>query len=552
MLASPTLLSAHEGKYGPFIEWLKKLGLGDFIERYPLPRLVEWGWAVPQYRVTFPERFFEHWGNYPSLPWDTTQKLTPDLEPYDTLWSYSWYIDNETEPLWFLDPMFHPDNPAGQILRQNPYPGTASPLPTPIQDARGFPIVPYTDYFHRWQGYALVDIIRSADNIAPIFSTPDAAEYAVRIAEWIKARPLTASMPKRWPELATLLTWVSHFDKFLDALSLKYHDRDFDAHRLAARKGAESLANHFGLTSDMLAKAIKDQLLVLAEDWLHSNKRLDRRAIWTMHAWPHLQADIKLAIHWLILLTGKTFEDYVAEWKKPFMGWGQSNLDKALPYVFFQQQQKFAQLAPHYLKPYNETKNIRKIYDEATVAAFASRLYRTNYPFGGFIAAFFELHEHLSHRSPDWDGLDLRELRPLDHFALLAIHAEGCLRRELDSLGLLDSIPNDEQGLTAYIRRLAQARNISPSVMGLFNANTHRANLKRDRHDPIGQIQAIPTHQSSADEQVAKAFLSCLLARNYFAHHDFLDHELLHNEKTGFLLKGILLTVLVLLDSNYL
>lgn len=549
MLASPTLLAAHEGKHGPFIEWLKKLGLGDFIERYPLPRLVEWGWVVPQYRVVFPERLFEYWNEQP--PSFEPQKPPPDLEPYDTLWSHSWYIDNETEPLWFLDPMLHPDNPAGQILRQNPYLGTASPLPTPIQDARGFPIIPYADYFYRWQGYALVDTIRSADNIAPVFSTPDAVEYAMRIAEWIKARPLTASMPKRWPELATLMTGISHFDKFLDALSLKYHGRDFDSRRMTSCKGAESLANYFGLTSDTLAKAIKDQLLVLAEDWLDSNKRLDRRAIWTMHAWPHLQADIQLAIHWLTLLTGKTFEDYVAEWKKPFMGWGHSNLDEALPYGFIQQQKKFSHLVPYYLKSYNETKNICKTYDEATVAAFASRLHRTNYPFGGFIAAFFELHEHLSHRPPDWSGLDLRELQPLDHFALLAIHAEGCLRRELDSLEELDSIPNDEQGLTAYIKRLAGVRNISQATMDIFNANLRLAGLKKDRANPIGRIQEIRTNQSSTDEQLAKAFLGCLLARNYFAHHDFLDHELLHTEQAGFLLCGILLTVLVLLDSNH-
>lgn len=114
MHADSTLLVAHEGKSGPFIEWLEELGLGEFLKRYPLAQLVEWGWVVPQYRVTFPQRFFKSWKNYPETPWNPPE----DLHDYSILWASYWFIDDESEPLWFLDPLSYTGTHAGELLRQ--------------------------------------------------------------------------------------------------------------------------------------------------------------------------------------------------------------------------------------------------------------------------------------------------------------------------------------------------------------------------------------------------------------------------------------------------
>lgn len=555
MLARSTLLAAHEGKSGPFVRWLEELGLGEFLKRYPLAQLVEWGWVVPQYRVIFPQRFFESWENYPCNPWEPPK----DLEEYAFLWDYYWGIDDENEPLWFLDPLLHIENRAGELLRQCAYSTNTPSPPTPIDHQRGIPIAPYVDYFYRWQGYALVDVIRMADNIEPIYSTPDIVEKAhgvVRIAKWVNANNpdwpkgiLTA--PQKWAGRASLMTWLDYFRTFRDAIFYK-HDYDSDTRRAMYLKGARSLLNHFEVTPDMLAEAIKDRLLVLAQDWMHTNDNLDRKSIWTQHAWPHLRADIELAMTWLILLTGKTFEDYDTEWRLPYRGnWGWAALDKALPYGFIQHQKKFVQYAPIYLKPFNEANGNQQQFIEANLPELVRRLQRTNYPFSGFLAAFHELHEHLGSRSFDKHGLDFRERRPLDHYALLAIHAEGCLRRELDSLGLLHEIKQKEQGLLNYIRTLAAIRGISADIMTCFDVNQKElTKLHKRPDDPIGSIQSIQTSLPDTDHQIAQAFLCCLLARNYFAHHDFLDHELLRSEKSAFMLKGILLTVLMLLTKT--
>lgn len=182
MTTKPTLLTVHEGKTGSFIKWLEKLGLGDFLKHHSLSELVEWGWVVPQYRVNFPKDFFESWKNYPAFGGN----IPKELEDYSVLWDYFWFLDDESKPHWYLDPIFHPGDKAGELLRNNIYKAGSCPIPAPFVHPCGISITPYVDYFFRWQGYALIDVIRFADNIESVYSTPDIVKRAqgfMRIAE---------------------------------------------------------------------------------------------------------------------------------------------------------------------------------------------------------------------------------------------------------------------------------------------------------------------------------------------------------------------------------
>lgn len=552
MFAGPTLLTAHEGRSGSFVRWLEELGLAEFLKDYSLAQLVEWGWVEPQYRVCFPKRFFECWDSYPCATWNPPE----DLNPYVLLWDYWWDIDTDDQELWFLDPAFNPNEEIGILLGKNVYKHDSATIPEEISHNRVQKITPYVDYFYRWQGYALIDVLRHADNIMPIYTTPDIVERAqgiIRIAERIKADRIDwpkgiLSSPNRWGGLSKVMTWLDHFKAFQDALQSQYKEEN-KTHELYL-KGAKELANHLGVTADMLANGIKNHMLVLADEWMFTNSRCGKNCIWTMRALPYFRAEIQRAMSWLIVISGKTFHDYDTEWRLPFMGnWGWIPLDEALPYESIRHQKKFISLAPHYLKPYNEGASKTKRYDEDRLGPLVRRLAHSNYPFGSFLSSFHEMHDHLSYRPFDKHGPDFRSLRPLDHFASLAIHAEGCLRRELDSLKLLEDIPGSQQGLARYINTLAHVRKIPSRVVGCFSSNHKMADLRKERDDPIGRIEALTTKLPDKEHQLAQAFLSCLLARNYFAHHDFLDNELLYTKKSEFMLKGILLTLLVLLDS---
>ena len=555
MPASPTLLVAHEGKSGSFVRWLEELGLGDFLSQYPLAKLVEWGWVVPQYRVVFPNQFFGCWINYPELPWNPPD----ELKNYALLWDSDWFIDNESEPLWFLDPVLNPDEDCGRLFDQFRHCASETTTPPAINHVRGYPIKPYADYFYRWQGYALVEIIQLSNMISPIFATPDVLERAesiMRIAEQISTNQLNNPqeiliLPQRWGGLAPLMTWLDHFRSMRGAILHKF-GTDFEAQQALLVKGGKALAAHFEITPEQLGLAIRHRLLGLAAQWIPA-KEISSRALWTRRAWPILQEDIRLAMSWLFQLTSKTIEEHHTDWTPSHMQYdGWLALEEALPYSVFQHQKKFVQLAPHYLKPFNELLIVTRKYDEASLPGLVRKLRKRNYAFAGFLAAFHELHNQLNSPSFNQHGIDFRELRPLDHYSLLAIRAEGCLRRELDSLGKIREIDPKHQGLASYVLKLAELRYVSAKVTGYLSDKSRLGVLTKlhdQRDDPLSAIQAVHTGGTAVDDQLTQAFLCSMLARNYFAHHDYLDQDLLHSEKSGIMLCGILLTVLVLMDS---
>jgi hypothetical protein len=101
---------------------------------------------------------------------------------------------------------------------------------------------------------------------------------------------------------------------------------------------------------------------------------------------------------------------------------------------------------------------------------------------------------------------------------------------------------------------LAKQRNISDCVIKDFKSNLREmTQLHKTPPNPIGNIMEIRCEEcSEEDTHLVQAFLCCVLARNYFAHHTYLDKELMRDQKeeSAFMLTGILVTVLVLLDNS--
>lgn len=553
-MISSTLMTAQEGQYGTFVRWLEELGLGNFLRDYPLEKLVEWGWIVPQYRVVFPQRFFDLWPNYPELNWEPPE----DLHEFVTLWDYRWGLDAQNEPEWFLDPIFRENEKAAQLLQQHRYVHGVSATPKAIDHVSGDPIKPYVDYFYKWQGYALLDVIRAADNLFPIYSTPDVSERVqslVRTTEWVSSIPIRPeeilSISNNWGGYAELMTWIEHFKSYQNAHWFKRRFEDIPDKRASYHTGAKLLAQHLNISAEVLSDAIRKKLLVLTNDWMRDKVEPSEK-IWLSKALNHLRSDVESAMTWLIILSGKTFEDYVEEWAHPAMGnWGWSKLEVVLPYDFILHQQKFVDRTPIYLKDFNEVVSEHLSFNKAKLSKIVKAIYRKNYPFTRFLAAFYELHENLTPRMFDRHGIDFRSLRPIDHYSLLAIHAERCLRHEVDSHGLLDSIQPDKQGLVTYIKTLSDTLGVSAKVTNLVSSNINLTKLYDIPEDPIGKIQRLKSRLPKAEHQLSQAFLCCILARNYFVHHDFMDNKLVKSDESAFLLKGILLTVLTFLEPEW-
>lgn len=545
------LLIARGGQDGTFPHWLERLGLDDFLHRYPLRQLVEWGWVIPQYRVTFPKEFFTSWENFPYQE----DQADPKFHTLFLLWDSTWWIDGADEPSWFLHPFFAPDNEAGRILAGQGKTALSEPLPSEFTHANGRTIAPYADYFYHWQGFALIDVIRFADCISPILNTPDVEERSagiVRIVERVKQHDPrdVLTIERRWGGLATPMTWLSHYQVFRDALWTYEHEHAND--RTLRRNGAKQLAHHLGISADILSSAIKDRLLVLAQDWHRAN---ERHCSWTLGAWPRLQEDLAIAVEWLCYLSGKTLDDFLDQWRyRDYFGqrdWAE--LHTVLPFEFFTNRQQCLRDAPYYLKNYNQLLPESERLEDERLTVLVDGLRSINYQFDSFLGAFRQFHEDLSYRFDTKGSLDFRELRPLDHYSLLAIRAEGSFRYAMDRDGSLANIIPKNQNLPAYISHLARKRGVSKRAVDCFLLKERLyTRLHHEPQDPIGEIINLTPGFGPREDYLIKAFLCCSLARNYFAHHHYLDAELVRSEKSAFLLSGILVTVLYLLQESQL
>jgi hypothetical protein len=217
-------------------------------------------------------------------------------------------------------------------------------------------------------------------------------------------------------------------------------------------------------------------------------------------------------------------------------------LCEVLPFENFEDRQYFLSTLPYYKKFY---KGI--LPTDENLEQLVTRLQTTNDPFDSLLNAFRQFHEHLMHKPQQKGSLDFRVLRPLDYYSLLAIRAETCLRYDLEKKGLLQAV--NKQGLEGYIKKLSEQKNVSVVVISRFEKEVKSlTKLHGTPENPIDKIMKIESEQ---DAHLVQAFLSCVLARNYFAHHTYLNKDFMQNQKeeSAFMLVGILVTVLKLLDD---
>jgi hypothetical protein len=513
-------LSVQPNQKGPFVSWLEELGLKDLINRYSLPKLLEWNWLVPQHQVAFPAEYFEE-----ATPENifNTENYSTDNDPRYRLLGYgdSWQIESTEDTHWFLHPFYRPDSDYKNLLNQT--------------DSLAMPNVYY--FFH-WQAYALIDVVRTASTgTFPILNTPDIEQDIVRVANCEIKPSDVLNQPHRWEGLSKPMTWLSHYRAFREALPCKT-DRQCSLHK----QGAEALAEYLEINAEILEKAIKEQLLQrLAGSWLKTNYDCEE---WTLQAWPYLQKDIFFAMEWLCILNGKNFSDYFKRWQFSDEREVWPPLHKVLPFEYFEDRQYFLSTLPRYKRFYKGILPTDEKLDQ-----LVTHLQQTNPPFDSLLNAFRQFHEHLMYRPQQKGSLDFRVLRPLDYYSLLAIRAETCLRYALEERGLLKTITN--QGLEGYIGKFSELKHSTAIVKHCFHKEVKNlTKLHETPENPISKIMKVQC-DSVQDTHLLQAFLCCVLARNYFAHHTYLNQKFMQNQKeeSAFMLIGILVTVLKLLSD---
>ena len=536
-----------DGK-GSFVEWLKELGLNDkFLRDYPITQLVDWGWLRPQFRIIFPSTLFD-------VPTSETLILPPPTphpkNVLEAVWLSQWSLKGEQEPMWFMHPFFRPGSEAQILFEKNSAAAGLPARPPFFEREDGQLTAPYEDYYFPWQAYTLIDVIKAADVYAQsqhFLATPDVQERAQsllslsQVHSWNPQQKLDAE--QGWAAWAEPLTWLAHYRALKEMIERQELPRD---ERLTLlRRGATQLAAHLGASVAEIEAAVREKLLLLSNNWISA---LDRKDRWTSTAYPYLQKEIYLAIHWLCMLTNNKLDDYFWRWRNTSRqneGWAE--LHAVLPFEYYENREKFIQLSPYYLKAFNERLPVKYRFEGLALASRVDALRVRNPHFNSFVYAFKRLHQELTTDLKFAGKIDFSERRPLDYYLLLAIRAESCFRFALKA----NDAPSNMDSLENFLRQLAQNVGLDTKATGCFNANHRRmTQLHSTPSDFIERISALVTSNDYSEAPIGQAMLCCLAARNYFAHHDYHDGKLLKDESSQFLMGGILLAVLTLLDNT--
>lgn len=548
MGSSGPLMIANHGNEGEFLTWLKTLALNSFVESYPLSKLAEWNWLKPQFRLHFPPNLIRRFEDYS----ESDSPLDPESSLFAQLCNPTWWFRSTDEPFWFIHPFFRSGDQAGQLLRQQGLWINTQPIPNDVRLSNGRSVAPYADYFYHWQAYALIDIIRLSDCYPALLETPEVILRAQRLLELVKFasnwKPEEIlELQTRWGGLAEPMTWLSHYRAFKGAIMLQ-ENRSEDSTSLP-KLGAKALAKHLKIKIEDIETAVKEKLLVLAQDWIHCSKD-DRQFV--DKAWPQLQIDIYNAVEWLCYLGDKTLDDYLDKWKhEPFYHREWAQLHDVLPFEFYKDKEYFLRHAPIYLEEFNVLLPEKDRLTDARLRLRVDQLLRKSYSFGSFVRAFCQMHDSLSHKGEDFGKIDFRDRRPLDYYLILSITPEVAFR---DALKRRNKLPphnrknGTSHGLQLYIELLAGQVGVE-SAGRCFSQNIPLTKQHDEPESRVSKLSALPTGLSPYEDYLAKAFLCCQFARNYFAHHDYLGGKLLRSDYAGFLFSGILVTVLTLLPE---
>jgi hypothetical protein len=465
------------------------------------------------------------------------------------LWESQWFCDSEKDPMWFIHPFFNAESTAGQLLNQNSIKTGLPEVPRPVEMANGQFVSPYADYYFPWQAFALLDVIRAADRFQHfVMDTPDvqlqveSLTRLTKIPSWNPHEYL--DLENHWGGHAEVMTWLAHYAVLKDAVDQREGRHGHSPEML--RRGANALAAHLGFDADRLEGLVKDRLLVLAQRWKWG---VEPRNPLSVDAYPYIQNEIYLAVHWLCMLTGNTLDHYLDLWRYPTRGqqtWAE--LHSILPFEYYEIRDKFLELAPFYLKQFTERISERYRLDGDRLAAVVDALRAKSRHFNVFMGAFKKLHDELGGDRKPTDVIDFRERQPLDYYLLIAIKAEVCFREDLRETGSLDGLKN--QKLSGYLERLGTRAGLDATTIKLFKDSVHTyTKLHSEPTDGIRRIMNLGSTKPSGQIALVQGMICCGLARNYFAHHDYMDAELLNGLDSQFLLGGILVCLLVLLDN---
>lgn len=527
-----------------FGDLLKKLGvtLGSEVD---LSDLVGAGWILPVLRVPLPKAAFEAWHDYP-LTSMTGRENCPAVDRWAlTLYAATTSTRYSVGGDFWLHPLDDDEWEVGWEARRHAIdPADPSLLPPSFQHARcNQEITPWLDYFAYWQALQVIEVV---DAITCRFTAAQAeppTEESLRL-HVARAHAQARRVADKWSKRRDSFNRLSVVRTVFGAGANLEQLPDYTA---ALGKAAA----HFGFDQQQLRGDLRDTLLVLWEDWsFGSQPRLQRYP----EAAELLRQEVQYTVEAIRLLGGKVdfFDPYWFDGRQR-NEW--ANLISALPLEREQARETFAEEAPLYLRDAADRLPAELSVGEHDLRQLLSKHWDNNRSLRRLVLAFHRLQCELRPQRLTAEEKTVRNAERIEQLLILALHAER----------VLSSMYRERTGQTVYpkvvqlykdtlhhvLTKLKLARN-DIAKTAIENADGLRK--KRDQlHELDTQgLQFVKPGEigsgSDAADVLAASFVNLAIFRNYAAHHDALDAEMIYpaeSESTDHLGATALRSVLI-------
>jgi hypothetical protein len=533
-----------------FIDWLTELGLKELPYGLKIENIIERGWLKPVLRVDLPSSYFSAWRNYPELP-----KAGEPLAEEDRWSEYcevEWaFPSGNFYPEWFLHP-YDRSSGEGNEFRKHAVDPDAT-LPELIRLGERPKVRSVYWYFSHWQGYQLIDLLNVVVLFPTVSNLPNALNVLNNFCNNYSSYKTISDLNikqvlNRWGKREKVFSWLSYYRTMLGTAScLAFHDAKRRSQLIT--EGAQEIASHLQIGGNDLEKAFEKHFLKIFQEWQWS---IQRESLFHKKALDELRKDIYYALDWLCRLSGKPAKFYLDKWKYPDRSereWAQ--LRDVLPFEDLKVQDHFLRLAPRYIKEFNEQLPERLQIGEQKFKSFVDGLWRDYKTFPLFCRAFYKLHQQMVRDKV----IDLKNYDILDYFLTLAMRTEALLSEIYLGRKL---VPGQDEGAN-LVKIFKRYQSAIGHPCNDFQNGLHLALNRNDGFLKLTELYDFPEeplkkiskalevkNQNPIAQKVAFHVLVCNLARNYFAHHTYLDDYILENENARTMIVSILVTALYL------
>lgn len=507
---------------------LKKCGI-ELPRSLTLERIVELGWVTPVLRVILPETALRSWLDYPLLSMHGVEEC-----PDEDQWALSLYARAMSSPpsrdrsnwwVYFLD---DPDDQLTQAARANAIdPSKPGELPPSFRHSRhNQEIRPWMDYFAYWQVFELADYLFSMTCTLPI--TEDLADVVDRSQEtWLKlAEDRVEALERKWLERRAAFEWLSRMRTVLGSVTRDHTWDDIDT---ALRAVAENLC----LTPEQMRSDIRDTLLVMWQDWTGWFSPLTRQHGQLLEL---LRQEIEYAVFYLERITGQPTDFLDESWYDAHQRNDWACLIDALPREEELARRDFPRTALMYLHRYETAIPQIGALNAENLRQLLSDNWQRSRPLRRFVLAVHRLHTELRGEDLMDSESVIRGAERIEQFNLIMMHAERTLSLEF----------RERTGATKYpeIRKLAKdTLNHLLCRWSLTKGSVSRTAQQRtqdllEQHamlhdlDPQEGLHLVSPSDiasgSDTADHAAAMLVNFVIARNYAAHHDAVDSELVY------------------------